>query len=119
MELKVNLPRVDDTDKFVLQTRAIWNKMIVKEIANNPTVLIPTLKEVTFEACKEYIRSRKVSIWGPTIISSEDDLDKAASWFQKQVNNLYGFILRQGNEPSGSTRDEEGRFYRDKSLPSG
>jgi hypothetical protein len=80
-------------DKFVLQSRALFNKKLVHEIAKNPTVVIPTLREVTVEECKSYIKSRQVSIWGPHIISGEDDLEKAARWFQREITNFYAHLL--------------------------
>jgi len=105
---KIFQPEPTGADRFVLQSRALFNKKLVHEIAQNPTVVIPTLREVTVEECKEYIREQHVSIWGPTIISGEDDLEKAATWFQGQVTklfaHLYGNELR-GNESSRSDGD--------------
>lgn len=92
-------------NQFVLQSRALWNRMLVKEIANNPTVVIPTLQEVTLEQCKEYILQFHSTMWATFNVGDAKGLEKAANWLQTTINDVYTFVFRNEVGDNQSGRD--------------
>lgn len=87
-------PERSQENTFVLQNRAIFNKMIVKTIAENPTVVLPTLQEVTVEECKEFLKSFHAVMWSTFSLQDGEGIEKAALWLQSTVNQLFAFVYK-------------------------
>jgi hypothetical protein len=98
MQIDLNAARgKTEPNRFVLQSRALFNRALVKEVAKDPTIVIPTIQEVTYEACKEFLQTNNTVLWQTFNISSPKGLEDAAQWLKSTVDELYAFVFGQGS----------------------
>ncbi len=70
------------------------NKAILARVAENPSTLLINLEDANIEAIEAFLKSKRSATWSTYSIGSDDTLEKAARWFQKELNSLYTFLYR-------------------------
>lgn len=70
------------------------NKAILSRVAEKPNTMLLNLEDVNLEVIKAFLQSKRSSTWSIWSIGSDDTLEKAASWFQREINLLYTFLYR-------------------------
>jgi hypothetical protein len=70
------------------------NKAILQAVAQKPSSPLINLEDATIEQIKEFLGSKHTSNWSIFSISSEDSLEKAATWFQGELGKFHAFLYR-------------------------
>jgi len=70
------------------------NKAILASVAEKPSSPLINLEDVTIEQIKEFLRAKHTSSWSIFSISSNDSMEKAAHWFQRELGLLHSFLYR-------------------------
>jgi hypothetical protein len=70
------------------------NKAILQAVAVKPSSPLINLEDATLEQIKEFLRSKHTATWSIFSVSRTDSLEKAATWFQGELNQFHAFLYR-------------------------
>lgn len=91
---------MNETDKAVEEINTaiatIVNRNILKQVAEKPNSRLLNLEETTNDTIKDWLKQKHSSTWAVFSISSEDSLEKAARWFQDQLDSFYTHFYLHG-----------------------
>lgn len=68
---------------------------LAKAMKTNSKERILVLNDISIDDIKSFIRSFHAIIWREYVILNEEDLEKAATRFKLQMENLYDFLRIQ------------------------
>lgn len=70
------------------------NKQVLIDLTLTPTTRLINVDKVDNEVIKDWLRSKQSSTWAIYSISSEDSLEKAASWFKSELDKFVSHLYQ-------------------------
>lgn len=70
------------------------NKQVLIDLTLTPTARLINVDKVDNEVIKDWLRSKQSSTWAIYSISSEDSLEKAATWFKGELDKFVAHLYQ-------------------------
>lgn len=70
------------------------NKQVLIDLTLTPTARLINVDKVDNEVIKDWLRSKQSITWAIYSISSDDSLEKAATWFKSELDKFVAHIYQ-------------------------